>query len=928
MRESAPPVTDFPFMADPIEDLVQRWKKNPSPGQTIALCDALRISPRGPLVQQVGEQAMQQHAGDPSVLVSVARMYLEARRLTDAQVVLVAAGKTAPRDGAVYRWLGETLLRRGDADRAEKVLEHAIGLGSDGDTRAWLDRARALRPMQAKAGPSAVAAEVAHAGESQQRSRLIPADEAENDTTTAVQVRASDVIDGVASALERTEKSVTMVVDELDVELVDGQPTGPVAPAKIQAHIAGLGGAPLPGVQAMPAAEAFARPAPGRAMTPPWSRPGALPGQDRPVVPHPRDVLDALALAGVFEPPARRPTTGAAWDRPERGPKRRGTVTLVVAMVAFLGGSVGTYFFYKDKRAGQHQQADALLATVDNQLHTATPADLTDAEGELAQAFALESRNQRAALDWIRERALVGLVRGGADVAFEDAMARAKEVGVPEEQYAFARVASFLFQGDTAGAAAVLPRWDGPAASDAWYQLVAGATLERAGDSRAKARYQAAASLDPELVVARIAQARATAIEGDAQEGMRLARALRAAMPQRAEPVALVAIAWGRDPLREDTPAPPEVDELPKREAELPLSLKFAPHAITALQAIDKHQTADARSEIQKGLAMAESPGVAVWLGTIALSLDDEALGRKAAVSALQFSAVYEPARALAARVALLGGRLDEALKATEDLDPSSPDVAVVRAASAYERVDADGVDRALDAVPPDVRKQPFLAALSLAQGALSGRLQPDGAKLLAISADDAPWSDLLAMDVALDEGELATADKIAASWGRDTDASSLRALRLARLARYEGRLDAAEPLSQASLYGTVTPRVLWERVYFLVARGRGGEVGPLLAHYPLVLGPLATWLSAYAAAAGGSVDAARGKTASLDPPPASAPLETRIVVAAAMGALKDKRRGVDYVRELLATGSGHPDLAAAAAALGMHTAPRAGRRR
>ena len=62
-------------------------------------------------------------------------------------------------------------------------------------------------------------------------------------------------------------------------------------------------------------------------------------------------------------------------------------------------------------------------------------------------------------------------------------MARAKDVGVPEEKYAFARVASFLFQGDTAGAAAVLPRWDGPAAGDAWYQLVAGATLERAGDS-------------------------------------------------------------------------------------------------------------------------------------------------------------------------------------------------------------------------------------------------------------------------------------------------------------------------------------------------------------------------------------------------------------------------------------------------------------
>ncbi len=598
-------------------------------------------------------------------------------------------------------------------------------------------------------------------------------------------------------------------------------------------------------------------------------------------------------------------------------------------MATFLGASVGTYYFYKDKRAGEHRQAEALLGTVDAQLRAAKPGELADSESKLAQAFTLESRNQRAALDWIRERALVGLVKSGADVAFEDAMARAKELGVPEEKYAFARVASFLFQGDTAGAAAVLPRWDGPAASDAWYQLVAGATLERAGDARAKARYQAAAALDPELVIARVSQARATAIDGDVQEAMRLARSLRTELPDRAEPVALVAIAWGRDPLREDAPIPPEVDELPRREGDLPSGLRFASPAIAALRAIDKRLPAAARAEIQRGLALAESPGAAVWLGTMALPLGDEGLGRKAAVSALQFSAVYEPARALAARVALLGGRLDEALKATEDLDPSSPDVAVVRAASAYERVDADGVERALEALPPEARKLPFLDALSLAQGALSGRLQLDAAKLMSVSADDAPWSDLLAMDLALDQGDLATADKIATAWGAAGDASSLRALRLARLARYEGRLEAAESFSQASLeHGTVTPRVLWERAYLLVARGRAADVPPLLAHYPLVLGPLATWLSAYAAASAGNVEAAKGKTSSLDPPPAAAPLGARVVAAGAFGAMKDKRRGSEYVRDLLASGSGHPDLVAAGAALGLRKVERAGRRR
>jgi hypothetical protein len=175
-------------------------------------------------------------------------------------------------------------------------------------------------------------------------------------------------------------------------------------------------------------------------------------------------------------------------------------------------------------------------------------------------------------------------------------------------------------------------------------------------------------------------------------------------------------------------------------------------------------------------------------------------------------------------------------------------------------------------------------------------------------------------MDLALDSGDLGTCDKIATSWGKDAEQNPLRALRLARLARYEGRLDAADTLSQTALdHGTVTPRVLWERVFVLAAKNRASDVGPLLGRYPLVLGPLATWLSAYAAATNSNVEAAKGKTSSLDPLPASAPLGARVVVAATFGAMKDKHRGVDYVREVLATGSLHPDLVTAALALGFH---------
>jgi len=869
-----------------IEDLVQRWKQNPSSTTTVALCEALRANPRGSLVQQVGEFAKERLAGDVSVLISVARMYIEASRFLDAQAVLVGAGKTAPRDGRVYRWLGEVLLRRGDADRAEKVLERSIQLGAgDPDAKKWLERARSYRALQAASGAKAVAEDVARAVGGAAAERSLP--------------RFSSEADGEETLVFESEDT-----GEVDTAIPGPVPTAPPIPKQMAASFAPPSKPPLRNGIAAAARPALA------------GHQARASGQV--LVPHPRDVLDALTLAGVFEPPVAGAGTTAVWDNAARGPKRKGAPTLIAGMVLFLAASVGIYFFYRHKRELEHVQAEALLVTVEAQLHAAKPDSLSEMEKTLAQALQLESRSPRAALDWARERAVTGLVKSGADLAFEDAMARAKEVGVPEEKYAFAHVASFLFQGDTAGAAAAVARWEQPAREDAWYQLVAGAALERAGDGRARDRYATASKLDPDLVPAKTALARSTAIDGDTQEAMRLARALRVAMPERAEPVALVALAWGRDPKREDNGRPPEVDDVAKREGELPAGLRFIPHAMGALAALDKRGGGDARAEVQSGLAVAESPGAAVWLGTIALSLGDEGIARKAALLALQLSAAYEPARALAARVALLGGRLDEALKATEDLDPTSPDVAVVRAASAYERADADGVQRALDALPADTRRLPFFAALALADSALSGRLHLDGTQLLLLADDDAPWGDLVAMDVALDQGDLASADKIASRWGKDGESQPLRAVRLARLARYEGRLDAADPLLQTALVrGTVTPRVLWERVYALVARGRSADVGSQLARYPLVLGPLATWLSGYAAASGGNTEAARARTSAIDPPPQGAPLEARIVAASALGAMKDKRRGSEYVKDILTSGDLEPDLVAAAVSLG-----------
>jgi predicted Zn-dependent protease len=957
-------------MPDPIDALVQDWKANPSASKTIALCDALRGRPLGPLVQQVGDFATQRLGDDAAVLLSVARMYVDVQRYAEAQQVLVSAGKVAPRDAAVYKLLGEVLLRRGDASRAEKVLQRAIQLGAhDEDTSLWLEHAIGFKPLQTGGGTKAVAAELA-------KKRPPPGTPRElldsmNEITTGVIQRPdkkprSHGADAAASPMApEVARGATPVLlrSPTQPRFDPNDETAPGDADLVRRHLQGrrsdaaddapdatemghrprfdsddeetqIGESPIqsPGPQAWvpepSPAKAFARPAiePAAAPAPAptlatrlapkaGQKPPPKPGE-KTAVPHPRDVLDALELSGLYEPQAGG---SVAWDAAAKGPKRKGAPLIIAGMVLFLGASAGTYYYYRDHRAKDHIVAEAVLASVESQLSAAKVDTLQDIERQMGHALQLETRSQRGALDWARDRVLTGLIKGGEDVGFEDSITRAKDVGVAEDKFAFARVASFLYQGDTAGAAGVMSKWDTAAGGDPWFQLIAGATLDRAGDPRARDRYATASKLAPEMFPAQIAIARAVAIGGDPAEAMRLAKAMRTSAPDRAEGIALVALAWSRDPRRAETPAPPEADDVAKRADELPLGLKAVPHAIAALRAIDKRAGDDARAELQKGLAVSDSPGVAVWIGSIALELGDEALTRKAALTALAMSAAYGPARSLAARVALLGGRLDEALKATEELDASSADAAIVHATVAYERVDVDGIARALDAMGPDGRKLPLMASLALGPDLVSGRSHIEGARVLSLATSEAPWSDLVAMDAALDDGDMLTADKIATSWGRDGESKPLKAMRLARLARYEGRLEAADALSQAAMVGTVTPRVLWERAFTLVARGHSADVGPLVGRYPLVLGPVGTWLAAFATAAGGQADAAKGRVASVDPPPSGAALGMRVVAAAAFGAMKDRRRGADYVRDVLSTGSGNPDLIQAAIALGFH---------
>ena len=143
------------------ESLYQDWKENPDQRRTLTLCNALGGPTHAAMIQRIGDYARSAFAEDAVVLLAIAKLYVSVSRFSDAQAVLVSAGKVAPRDGNVYRLLGEVLLRRGDAERAEKVFERAVQFGvDDPDTRMWIERAKVFRAVQSRGGTGAVATEV------------------------------------------------------------------------------------------------------------------------------------------------------------------------------------------------------------------------------------------------------------------------------------------------------------------------------------------------------------------------------------------------------------------------------------------------------------------------------------------------------------------------------------------------------------------------------------------------------------------------------------------------------------------------------------------------------------------------------------------------------------------------------------------------
>jgi tetratricopeptide (TPR) repeat protein len=916
--------------------LVENWQRQPDERSTIALCEQLGTSGETQLVDQVGKRASIKFASNPTVLVAIARMYVAASRLGEAQGLLVSAGKMAPRDPEAFRWLGEVLLRRGDAERAAKVLEQAMALGrGDGETYWWSNMASSYLDLQKRSGTQAVVNALGKALmqrslrpppasiQPAERPGLASLDDDLSDTEMTV-VRN----DPIAIANSR-RSSVPPRLTESSPRQMHGlfapagksasrppsMPPPPPRPelASADVEVSGADEAETGRVGALPPVyeegdngfPSFALSSDGGSdLIAHSSTPGRQPGRPTP----PREVLGALQLTGVFEPSEGR--EAGTWDTPPKT-RTRFSTTLIVVTAMVVGVGIGILLYVRDVRAKHALEAKNLNSEVAALLRGGKVADLSTTETKLSQAFELDPNSSQTALLWVTNRVLRLLEAEGESQGIDSALIRARQTGVPEPELAFARIGSFIAQGDTAGAAALLPQFDTSAKKDAYYQLLAGVALERAGDLRSVDRYQLAVNLDPELLPAQVMLARAVILEGDRQKGLELVRHIRSRWQNRAETSALAALAWARDPAR--GPAPLEAEQTKAHRDELPVALRAVPNAVEALQSMEKNAVLDAKAAIVRALTAATTPAVATWLGTLALQMGDEGLARRAALQAVSFSAIYPAARVLAARVALMGGRLDEALNAVSELDASVPDVAIVRASVAYERLDPEGVALALEALPHNAKTRPELAALVKGADVVRGNAVLDSAALRALAGPEVAWGDVIAIDAALDSGNLTVANELIDRF-RDTKDRPPRALRVARHLRYTERAgDADGPSNQAAAMPTA--RTVVERILVLLANNKGDEARAFVAKNAPVLGPMAAWVLCYIDADGPRLAESRAKAALLEPPPPMAPLLWRVVTSLAMGDLGDKKRGTAYVKNLARSFPKNPDVVIAAQA-------------
>jgi hypothetical protein len=845
-----------------LEELLAAWRANPDADATVDLCATIGTSGRDSLAREVGIEVEARHANDSRVMLALGRMFLDAGLLAESQHALVTAGKGDARDPAPFRWLGEVLLRRGDAARAKRVLERAIELGQDDpDTRLARDRAEVLLPLQERRGMKAVASEVERTL-ARARSEIAPswpdleAPTVPRDAPAVVQHAAPWLYSGpVPITLPRVAPRVNYGSVDTDVTPVMRRP------------------------------RVAARPAPFD------GSPGAI--------------LRELAAVGLFE---QEPVTRMTWEAPPRGRGHGAWIVWLAAVVAVGSGAAAST--HADRVRNERAVLGRELAEqVTRLLDSGRMEDLEAGDRLLARVFELDSSNRRAASLWVDSRIIDVLLRPDTASGLESAIARAADLGASQPELIPGRIASRLASDELTGAVELIRQWDPVLKQNAMYQLVSGAVLERAGDRRALARYQAALTLDPGLWTAELLRATLALFEDGPGAGGPLVAAATRHLGDQPVTRALAALLWVMegDPKR---PLPANAVIGDDTRSKLPQPLAVVPHMVRALEGIGTGDVGLVRKAILEGLTAASSPAAAVALGRLARRASDEALAGRAARVALRHSPAHPDALWLAARWAVVSGSPEQALSAARLLEPPARDA--VGALAAYEASDPAALARASESLG-SVSPPPELRGVLAGQRILGGHTPLSPGELGDLTALEWPWADLWAVDLALCAGDLPKAIELVASWQSAIRKYAPGLLREAQLERYRGHGDQAAKLTaRAAELGSPTPRLVVERVFALAEVREAKAALGFAEKNTARLGPLGAWLVVFAKARAGLLDQARSQAADLTPPNEGSVL-LRVAAARGLAAARD-RRAPGYLTNQLRVLRGHPDLMSAAA--------------
>lgn len=610
------------------------------------------------------------------------------------------------------------------------------------------------------------------------------------------------------------------------------------------------------------------------------------------------------SFAPSFGPPPSSTPMLEGTPAPPRAappPRRLGASPIVVGSLIGIALSVlvaGGVFLYDLLAQPKFVAPIAQVETEDIEgvLLGGRRADLDRAVALLASAPAVGRERQLAMLR-ARERTLRALSEGNAD-GLAPALDAARKVGWTEDELIFGELARAVVARDMRGARELQERWSTALKTDAFFLLASGVAHEQRGEAKAIDAYAAALGAEPRLRPAALRLARAELLEGDEDRGLARLEGLAggAASPDVA---ALRALAWLRARRAGEADAkPPPFEAKPE---DLPVELRFLPSAMRL--ATGAVPAANRKAAIEQGIALADAPAAIVLFGDLAFELHVEAIALEIGRDAVTRSPEHAPSLRLLARSALALAKLDVLDEVGRSLP--TPQQKLLRGVVAYERGEVDAVVEIRAWLAE--RDEPGREGIVARAERLLGKKPMNSARIQALQRSEVIGGDLVAVDALLDAGDLLGAKKIVDGWG-DASGHPLRALRAARLLRYQGRPEEAEAALDVA---SPTRPALVER--FLLEADNPDQRTHARTMLDARFGEDRRFFEVYLLALDGKLPAATRLLETLDIPNDDAPLTLRIAAALALGATRDEARGRDLMRRLADTWPLNPDVQRAA---------------